>query len=173
MGYSTSMTRVLIAADESDVSIHAARVAYDLFGDAADYAVVTVGRSTPMLWGTDELQPGVSYPIVIAPAGGGFAVPQFMPSLAVRGPADGGTTTATGSAEEQAGNVARAAGIVGAETIGEVGDTVDTIINAAEEHQADVIVVGARHHTLLAEMFTSSVTKSVVRKADRPVLVVP
>ena len=167
------MTRVLIAADESDASIHAARVARDLFGDGADYAVVTVGRSTPLLWGTETLLPGVSYPIIMAPAGGGGPMPLVLPSRAVHQVTDGTTTGAEQQAERQAGDVARAAGIGGAETIGELGDTVQAILHAADAHGADVIVVGARHRSWLADLFRSNVTTSVVRAADRPVLVVP
>ncbi|MCU1502124.1 MAG: hypothetical protein JWM12_1478, partial [Ilumatobacteraceae bacterium] len=39
------MTRVLIASDESERAVHAARTAHQLFGDAAEYFVINVGFS--------------------------------------------------------------------------------------------------------------------------------
>lgn len=56
--------------------------------------------------------------------------------------------------------------------IGDVGDPADAILRLAEEHQADVIVVGTRNRSWFSRLFDPSVAGAVADRARRPVLVV-
>ena len=51
------------------------------------------------------------------------------------------------------------------------GDPADAILHAAQEHQADLIVMGTHGRTGLAHVFLGSVAEKVVRQASCPVLV--
>jgi nucleotide-binding universal stress UspA family protein len=53
------------------------------------------------------------------------------------------------------------------------GNVADEIISAATDHACDVIVMGSRQRSLLAEAFSGSVVRKVLRRAKKPVLVVP
>jgi len=52
------------------------------------------------------------------------------------------------------------------------GEVVDEILAVAEARQADLIVVGTRGHGAVAATFLGSVSRGLVSRADRPVLVV-
>jgi nucleotide-binding universal stress UspA family protein len=69
--------------------------------------------------------------------------------------------------------LARKAGFA-AEVWGEVGaPTWEAIVNAAEEIDATVIVMGTRALTGARELFERSVSHDVVEHSKRPVLIVP
>lgn len=53
------------------------------------------------------------------------------------------------------------------------GPTARTILTQAGRLGADVIVVGSHGHGALFDLLAGSVSAAVIRKADRPVLVVP
>jgi nucleotide-binding universal stress UspA family protein len=161
------VTRVLIAVDETDESVEAARVAHQLFGDDAEYLVVNVSDplANGMAW-------GYVYPIVPPIA----AYPVMMPAADAAG-----TVSATGGADDEspvehaehrAQEVAAKADLGGAETVGEVGDAATAIIDAADEHKADVIVVGSHERSWFDRLMSASVTKRVLSDATIPVLVV-
>lgn len=141
------MTKVLIAADSTETSVAAARVAHRLFGDTAEYLVVNVDRTM-----NDALAWGAAYPMVLP-------LPEDDPDAATR-------------AEHVAAEVADEAHLPSAESIGDTGDPAHAIINAAHEHGVDVIVVGAHQRSWLSRLFSGSVTSDIVREADIPVLVV-
>jgi len=61
---------------------------------------------------------------------------------------------------------------VGADAPGTSG-VWSTIVQLAQEHEADLIVVGSRGHSGLRAALLGSVSNGVVHHADRPVLVVP
>ena len=63
-------------------------------------------------------------------------------------------------------------GLEDAQAVGEVGDPVDAIERAAQELDADLIVVGSNDRNFLQRLFSPSVSKGLVEHADRPVLVV-
>ncbi len=161
------MTHVLIAVDDSDSSVVAARTAYRLFGDAADYTVINVADSSPVYWGDDALGSGMVYPLAVPGAGMGGGMPLTVTapdtSNRVAEPLD--------LAEQTAQQVMAEAGVRDARPIGESGDPAKAIVDAAHEYEADVIVVGTHDRGWFTRLFTSSVADAVVRKADTPVLI--
>jgi nucleotide-binding universal stress UspA family protein len=168
------MTHVLIAVDDTEGSVVAAKTAYNLFGDDADYTVINVAKDEPVYWGDDALGAGTVYPLAVPSAGiVGTGMAASMP-LAVR-PADSAPSddlpTPVDVAAQRAEHVVAEAGVHHAKPVGEVGDPADAIIAAAHDYKADVIVVGSHEHGWLNRLFTSSVGEKVVRKSDTPVLV--
>ncbi|MGZ4671764.1 MAG: universal stress protein [Ilumatobacteraceae bacterium] len=165
------MTQVLIAVDDSERSVHAARVAYNLFGDNATYTVVNVADQSTMMWGGDSLMWGVGYPVLMAPSGlVGVAPHPTAGAVASATEADGAPIEA---AMQVALDVATEADLPNPQVVGEVGDPAQAILEAARHHQSDVIVVGSQDRSWLTRLFVPSVTGSVVKDAEIPVLVVP
>jgi nucleotide-binding universal stress UspA family protein len=169
------MTQVLIAVDDSEHSLNAARVAYKLFGDDATYTVVNVADQSPMMWGGDALMWGVGYPVMMAPSG--LAVRADGEESVGPTPADGTTLVAAvdnatiEAAMQVALDVATEAELPNPQVVGEVGDPALAIIEAARHHQADVIVIGSHDRNWITRLFIPSVTGSVVRDAEIPVLI--
>jgi nucleotide-binding universal stress UspA family protein len=151
------MTRVLIAVDDSDTSLEAARVAHGLFGDAASYLVVNVADS------------GVNSSIAW-----GYAYPVAMPMLDVPMTATdpGLDRTLAEDAQQHAADIAESAHLPSPEAVGETGDVASAILQAAHKHEADVIVVGSHERSWFSRLLSGSVATTLVREADIPVLVV-
>ena len=171
-GYLAGMTHVLIAVDDTESSVTAAETARRLFGDDADYTVISVSESDPVYWGDDPLGSGVVYPLAVPPVGAGMGM-AAMP-LTVRSPdrpPDADIPTPVESAEQTAREVAAHAGIHEARPIGDSGDAAKAILEAADNYHADVIVVGSHDRSWLDRLFNSSVADAVLKKADTPVLV--
>lgn len=167
------MTQVLIAVDDSDTSIVAARTAHQLFGDSAHYTVVNVTEGSSVYWGDESLQYGIGYPLAFPAAGMIGALPYAVP----RPDADARRTADSEGdpvrlAEQVAADVADHADLQVAEVVGELGDPVVAILDAADAHHADVIVVGARDRGWLSRLLSPSVTGAILREASVPVLVV-
>jgi nucleotide-binding universal stress UspA family protein len=167
------MTRILIAVDQTEESVEAARTAYKLFGGDAEYTVISVATDAPVYWGDEPIGAGRAYPLVVPPVGAGMVA--TMP-LAVRTEPEGvradDVPRPVDVASQQAEHVVAEAGVRHAKPLGDIGDPAEAIIAAARDNNADVIVVGSHDHGWLARLFTSSVGEKVVRKADTPVLVV-
>lgn len=167
------MTRVLIAVDQTEQSVAAARTAHKLFGHEADYMVISVATDAPVYWGDDPIGAGRAYPLVVPPVGAGMVA--AMP-LAVRTEPEGvradDVPRPVDVASQQAEHVVAEAGVHDAKPLGDTGDPAEAIIAAARDNNADVIVVGSHDRGWLERLFTSSVGEKVVRKADTPVLVV-
>lgn len=53
------------------------------------------------------------------------------------------------------------------------GDPARTIIRDAHEHEADLIVLGKRHHPVLERLFVGTTAQSVIEQTDIPTLLVP
>ncbi|CAN5641525.1 hypothetical protein BH10ACT2_BH10ACT2_22250 [soil metagenome] len=159
---SDGMTRVLIAVDSSESSISAARAAHRLFGDFAQYIVINVAPS-PMIWGEDAFLYGMVYPVAITGAG---AYP-----FAMTAPVGTDGPSSEDGAEKTAHDVASAAGLSDATTLGESGDTAHAIVAAATAHRADVIVVGTHDRNWFSRLVMPSIANSVLRESDIPVLV--
>ena len=142
------MTKVLVAFDESPVSRRAAQVAGRLFaGPDTEFLAISVAE-VPTAWGD--------------PFGGVYALPQsFWEDL-----------PAEGLSERDVAAEADASGLDRVEPLVEVGMPVDRIVAAAEEHDVDVIVVGAHDKGFLRRLVDPSVSGGVIHRAHRPVLVV-
>lgn len=161
------MTQVLIAVDDTQHSLHVARVAYDLFGNTAAYTVVNVTDQSPMIWGGDSLMWGVGYPVLMAPSG----VLGVAPGDGVNGQPTDLDAAPIEAAIQVAQEVATEAELPNPQVVGESGDPAQAILNAARHHQADVIVVGSHDRSWFSNLFVPSVTGAVVRDADVPVLI--
>jgi nucleotide-binding universal stress UspA family protein len=169
------MTHVLIAVDDTEGSVAAAKTAYKLFGDDADYTVINVAKDDPVYWGDDPLGSGMAYPLAVPGAGiiGTGIAASEMP-LTVRGAPElqaSDVPTPAEVASQHAEHVVAEAGMHNARPLGETGDAAEAIIAAARDYDADVIVVGSHEHGWLDRLFSHSVGEQVVRKADTPVLV--
>jgi nucleotide-binding universal stress UspA family protein len=164
------MTTVLIAVDDSETSVAAARTAHQLFGDTADYIVLNVADSGQMIWGDDALQYGMVYPVSMP----GVGVMGGLP-FAIKTPAGGSDPDAGYSpiddAAQTAENVASDAGLSDAMPIGETGDAAHAIVTAAIDHNADVIVIGSHDRSWFKRLLTPSVSGAVLRESNVPVLV--
>jgi nucleotide-binding universal stress UspA family protein len=139
--------RVLIALDGNDASQHAARTAVQLLAGTADvdYLVVSV----------DDAAAAAMTPLAfgqVMPLG---PVPAWPPPTLAEAPA-------VDTSEVPASQV-----------LHEQGDPVTQICRAAEEHEVDLIVVGAHHKGLLERLVDPSVVPALLRSTARPVLVVP
>ena len=54
-----------------------------------------------------------------------------------------------------------------------IGDTVEMILQDAEDEKADVIILGRRHRSKLERLLEGSVAGGVVRRATLPVILIP
>lgn len=142
------MTKVLVALDESEVSRHAAHVAARLFaGKDVEFLAISVAQ-VPTAWAD--------------PFGGVYALPQsFWDNL-----------PAEGLSEQDIANEAKESGLSQVEPLVDVGGPVERIVAAADEHDVDLIVVGAHDKGFLRRLVDPSVSEGVVHRAHRPVLVV-
>lgn len=168
--------RVLLAADNSDHSLRAAKAAHQLFGNDAKYFVINVGPMDVMMPGGGAMTWGVPYPM---------AMPMVMPAMAAVPYRDGDEQgsddshrsdipTAVDRAEAEARSVTEAAALPSdAVAMGATGDPVEQICLAAADERIDVIVVGSSSGGWWRHLLDPSVSKSVVRHADRPVLIIP
>jgi len=161
------MTHVLIAVDDNDTSVAAARTALRLFGENADYTVLNVAENAPVKWGDDALEYGLVYPLSVPGAGVIGGVPFVVHSA----DANDRTTDRVEAAQQTADELAQEAGLAGATAVGDTGDPADAIITAARSQGADVVVVGTHERGWFKRLFTSSVSDSVIRDAEIPVLV--
>lgn len=152
------MVTVLLAIDEGEHSIHAAEKARALFGDTATYLAVNVA-DRPVLWASSAVAWGGVYP---------YAPPYPLVAGDV---ATDYFDDAEDDARRTAQEAAAAAGVA-AEPIGDVGDAPTAILDAAEEHGADVIVVGASEKGWWRRLVEGSVAQQVIRESNLPVLVV-
>jgi nucleotide-binding universal stress UspA family protein len=150
------MTTVLIAIDQSEASQIAAEAATAIFGPDARYLAINVAADPQLdsyVWGDVY---GYPYPPVIP------ANPE---------PVD--DAEAIASARHAASALAAEAGIAQATAIGEVGDPVEAIVKAAEDHLVDVIVAGWHERGWVRRLFEDSVSEGLVKASPVPVMVVP
>lgn len=164
------MTQVLIAVDDTESSVKTARTAYALFGDTASYVVVSVADRSPLILGGDSLVWGVGYPVMMGPTVGveGVPVGRMAGTDASAAEVDNAPIDA---AIQVARDVAEEANIPNAQVVGEVGDAASAILEAAHQHQADVIVIGSHDRSWFSRLLVPSTTDAVVRETDISVLI--
>lgn len=145
------MTRVLLAVDGTPESVEAGKVALRLFGEDAEFLVVSV-TPNPM-------------PVL-----------DFTPFGAVMPMSSDEWDHVISSMETGAHRVAEAdakdAGLDAAEVVIEHGDPVEAICAAADAHDVDVIVLGSKDKGWLTRVLAPSIADGVVHRSSRPVLVV-
>jgi nucleotide-binding universal stress UspA family protein len=149
------MKSVLIAIDGSDLDRTVLRCAHGLFGDKARYLIVNV-HNEPLVYSTIALAHGMASVI---------SAPELL-----RFVEDDGSNSH--NAAELARRAADAAGIADCEVDVESGDPAVAILTAARHHDVDVIAVGSHSSNWFERLFTPSVSKQLVDRARRPVLVV-
>ena len=103
-----------------------------------------------------------------------WQVPLTLPPYTVESAEDAQRSLAEHAAAEGCG-LARRAGLVAEPLIecGSLDGTWQTILSIAASRNARVVVLGARGVHGLRSLLLGSVSREVVRHADRPVLVVP
>lgn len=162
------LLRVLLAVDDSDTSLRAARTAHRMFGDEAKYFVINVGSREVPMWGGGLMAWGVPYPLDAAWAGG-----QTSP-LRSTDASEADVWPDVDRAQAEAQTVSTAAELPpDFVALGATGDPVVQIHQVADEQSIDVVVVGAGSGGWWRHLLDPSVSKAIVRNADRPVLVVP
>jgi nucleotide-binding universal stress UspA family protein len=150
------MITVLVAVDETEASVEALRQAARLFGADANLLAINVGTSLATM------------PMAGVGIAGGYGWGEVWTHRDL----EAATVTTVEDATTVATNAATKAGVPSAQPVGETGDPVEAILGAAEQHGADVIVVGSHERSWLSRLFDRSVADGIVRSADRPVLVV-
>lgn len=159
MGITPVMIKVLLAVDDSDSSLRAACAAHALFGDSAQYTVVSVAPTLPLYWGGDLMSYGMAYPLGVPPQGYDGDLPLVVASRV--------------AAEQVAKDVADEADIDPTEVVGDDGDPGRAILATAESHAVDVIVVGSHDRGWFSTLLTPSAAHAVLKHAHVPVLVAP
>jgi nucleotide-binding universal stress UspA family protein len=157
------MTKVLIAVDDTAESVEAAALARRLFGADAEYLAINVFERTPA--------PSLPGSTPATPMGWGAVWPYSPGSVEPSAGRDVPELTGRDVAEREAYDAVERAGVSEAELIGEVGDPARAILEAAHEHGVDVVVVGSHERSWLSRLFSRSVSATVVKRADLPVLV--
>jgi nucleotide-binding universal stress UspA family protein len=155
------MRRILLAVDESDASQRAAAFVDRFFGDL-DVAVTAVNVARSPI-GSASRMPYAMVPPV--PFGGVYTWP-------LTGTDQEALRADEQRAELEARTVAAGKAPPGTDVDVTFGDPVDAIALAAEDHDADLIVVGSEHKGTLQRWFGRSVSDDLTHDAPRPVLVV-
>lgn len=151
--------KILVAVDETEASRRAVEFVEEFFmGADVSLTVVNVARS-PVSW------------VPASPYGGVAAWPYPMGDVR-REEIDPALDEAYAREEAAGRSVASQQAPPGADIEVTFGETVDAISVAAEEVDADLIVVGSTDKGFLQRLFSGSVSEELVRKAPRPVLVV-
>jgi hypothetical protein len=158
--------KVLIAGDDSNRSVEIVRQVHEMFGQEAEYFVLTVGSAS------DAKTAGEIHP----------AMPPTVLGFATSPASAGAVTTNSVSephanpidvSEQRAGNLAASAGIPGAHALGDVGNPRTAIKNATRDHDIDVVVVRQEHRNWANRLFTKSVADDMVRSNAKPLLLMP
>lgn len=161
------MRRVLVAIDGSDATHRVVDFVNDFFrsnGGAADVEVIGVNV------GLVDTAPPTGF---VIPDGAmfGMAYPWYYDRPSAE------WAEASAREDEQARREAAAvvaeSGLEDAQALGRLGEPADTIVRVADEQDVDLIVVGDNHRGALQRLLTPSTSREVVKRSERPVLVVP
>ena len=149
------MRRILVAVDDSPASVRAVAFVNAFFRDE-DITITAVNVAhVPVEWLPPAPYGGL-YPWPWGPQGA-----DLMPEDAVARAAEEATVVATEHAPAEAD----------VEVV--FGETVEAIVRAAQETEADLIVVGSSHKGALEKAIEGSVSERLFRETSRPLLVVP
>ena len=156
-GYESCMTRrLLVALDDSDASKRVADFVNRFFVDLGDVEVLALNVArVPLPW---------------FPAGGygvGAVVWPVWPAGS-----DNTVEELAAQAETRGERALRASGVESDEELVEHGDPVDVIRRSAQEHDADLVVVGTSDKGWWRRLLEGSVSHGLVHHAEVPVLVV-
>jgi len=161
------METIVVGYDSSDASKRALERAAELAEALrARLVVVSVSRSS-------HLSATVPVPVpervlVPGPAGGAMSPVPILPEPESARP--DATELAQRQLEQARMTLARRQ--VEAEYVAEVGTPAERLLEVADRHDADLLVVGSREHGLVERLLTQSVEKAVARRAHRDVLLV-
>jgi nucleotide-binding universal stress UspA family protein len=158
------MRTILVGYDGTDVADRALERTAELaqrFGSRV--VVLTVGRSARIL--RPELAPERVGPLMTG--GGMAALAPESPPLDIEADLD---EAAMRMLERARG--ALSARRIDADYISAVGDPAEALLNAADERDADLIVVGSREHGFIERLLGEGVDEKVARKTRRDVLLV-
>jgi nucleotide-binding universal stress UspA family protein len=157
-GKRPEVPRILVAVDKTDGSRRAAEFV-DRFFSGMDVAITAVNVArTPV-----DALPAV-------PFGGVFPWGPGGPGMGAddRAAVDEALTRERQAAEAVA--LAQAPADADVEVV--FGEVVEAILSAAEDDNADLIVVGSNDKSFLQRLLSGSVSEELARKAPRPVLIV-
>jgi nucleotide-binding universal stress UspA family protein len=160
--------KVLIAGDDTDRSVEMARKVREMFGQDAEYFVLTVANESEAKVATDvraALPPTV--------LGGLASAPAVVTGAITTPPDHDPHPNPIDISEQRAGNLAASAGLAGAHALGDVGNPRTAIKNATRDHDVDVVVVRQEHRSWVNRLFTSSVADDMVKSNAKPVLLMP
>jgi nucleotide-binding universal stress UspA family protein len=145
-----SPLKILIGVDETDASRHAVETAWELFGSNGSYTIACIFERQPFIVG-------------------GLGVGTSVASMYAQLDDDVGRQLATNAASG-----ARAAVPADADVNfhTDVGHAATAIIDAAEEYESDLIVIGSHDRSFWERLFSPSVGRFLVDHAPCPVLVV-
>jgi nucleotide-binding universal stress UspA family protein len=150
------MRRILVAVDEGEASRRAATFVNGFFRGQDDLSVVALNVArVPVDW-----MPAVPY---------GSVAPWPASPTWDRDAVDEALAREEGEAQA----IAAAQAPEGAEIEVVFGETVDAILTAADDENADMIVVGSSHQGFLQRLIGRSVSEDLARRSPRPVLIVP
>ena len=138
---------VLVAVDDSPLDERIADTVATLFRSASEILTLHVTPTMP------PVAPPAAFGVIAAPM-----------------PPDLGQPLAE-EAQQAAERTTERIGLRDVTPVGAVGDPVDGILEAADEHGAAIIVLGSRDRSWLSRLFDPSVSDAVRRRADRPILI--
>lgn len=148
------MRNVLVALDDSEASERVATFVDDFFA-GGDFKVTAVSVALmPVAW----IPPATPFGFVYA---WGPATRMVLAADQERVPLARAETTVESS------------DLDADETLTKIGDPVQSILDAAEETNADVIVVGSNNKGFFERLVFGSVSDQILKDPDRPILLVP
>ncbi len=163
----------MVAIDDSDESRDAIEFARELLGDEHEAVVVNVATTDPPALAPLAMLTGRASSAGAPRATAGLAYPLLDPMTGVTVPTVA-TSDVADHAEAQARQTAeRAADQLDAdEAVVEFGDPAMRIVDVANEHHVDLIIVGTRDTGAVKRFFTGSVSRDVLENAPCSVLIV-
>jgi nucleotide-binding universal stress UspA family protein len=148
------MPNVLIALDDSEASERVEKFAERFFA-VGEYTLSAVSVAlAPVSW----IPPATPF---------GFVYPWSLETQSDI------AAEMEGAAAERAESVVATANVDADETLTKIGDPVQAILDAADEVDADLLVVGSNHKGFFERLVFGSVSDQILKDTDRPVLPVP